>query len=63
MPTCKAWAFIANKRVHTMDINTLRSAVTVVTFILFIGIVVWALSKRRAADFEEAAQLPFGQDD
>lgn len=46
-----------------MDVNNLRSAVTVVTFILFIGIVVWALSKRRAAEFEEAAQLPFGQDD
>lgn len=46
-----------------MDINTLRSAVTVVTFILFLGIVAWALSKRRSADFEEAAQLPFGQDD
>jgi len=24
---------------------------------------VWSLSKRRAAEFEEAAQLPFGQDD
>ena len=46
-----------------MDVNTLRSAVTVVTFILFIGLVVWALSQRRAAEFEEAAQLPFGQDD
>ena len=46
-----------------MDINILRSAVTVVTFILFLGIVVWALSKRRSADFEEAAKLPFDQDD
>ena len=46
-----------------MDVNTLRSAVTVVTFILFIGIVVWSLSKRHTAEFEEAAQLPFGQDD
>jgi len=46
-----------------MDVNTLRTAVTVVTFILFIGIVVWTLSKRRTADFEEAANLPFGQDD
>ena len=46
-----------------MDVNTLRSAVTVVTFIFFIGIVVWALSKLRTAEFEEAAQLPFGQDD
>jgi hypothetical protein len=24
---------------------------------------VWSLSKRRTAEFEEAAQLPFGQDD
>ncbi|NBY68993.1 MAG: CcoQ/FixQ family Cbb3-type cytochrome c oxidase assembly chaperone [Betaproteobacteria bacterium] len=46
-----------------MDVNTLRTAVTVVTFILFIGIVVWTLSKRRTAEFQEAAQLPFGQDD
>jgi len=46
-----------------MDVNTLRSAVTVITFILFIGIVVWSLSKRRTAEFEEAAHLPFGQDD
>jgi cytochrome c oxidase cbb3-type subunit 4 len=46
-----------------MDVNTLRTAVTVVTFILFIGIVVWTLSQRRSADFEEAAKLPFGQDD
>ena len=46
-----------------MDVNTLRSAVTVVTFILFLGIVGWTLSKRRSAEFEEAANLPFGQDD
>jgi cytochrome c oxidase cbb3-type subunit 4 len=46
-----------------MDVNTLRTVVTVVTFILFIGIVIWTLSNRRSADFEEAAQLPFGQDD
>ena len=46
-----------------MDVNTLRSAVTVATFILFIGIVVWTLSKRRSDDFEEAAKLPFQQED
>ena len=46
-----------------MDVNTLRSVVTVVTFILFLGIVGWTLSNRRSAEFEEAAQLPFGQDD
>lgn len=45
-----------------MDINTLRSVVTVVSFIVFIGIVVWAWSSRHAADFDEAARLPFKQD-
>lgn len=45
-----------------MDINTLRSIVTVVAFIAFLGIVVWAWSGRNAASFDEAAQLPFKQD-
>ncbi|PUE53027.1 CcoQ/FixQ family Cbb3-type cytochrome c oxidase assembly chaperone [Limnohabitans sp. 2KL-17] len=46
-----------------MDINTLRSIVTVVTFAIFLAIVWWALSRRNRADFDEAAQLPFRQDD
>lgn len=46
-----------------MDINILRSAVTVVTFLIFLGIVGWTLSKRRSADFEEAAKLPFDHDE
>lgn len=45
-----------------MDINTLRSAVTVAALIAFVGIVVWAWSRRNQADFDEAARLPFGQD-
>lgn len=45
-----------------MDINTLRITVTVVTFICFIGIVVWALARRNRNRFDEAAQLPFEQD-
>jgi cytochrome c oxidase cbb3-type subunit 4 len=45
-----------------MDINTLRSMATVISFAGFIGIVWWAWSKRRASDFEEAARLPFEQD-
>jgi cytochrome c oxidase cbb3-type subunit IV len=45
-----------------MDINTLRSIATVVSFVTFIGIVMWAWSRRNAADFEEAANLPFEQD-
>lgn len=45
-----------------IDINTLRSMATVVSFLTFIGIIVWAYSHRNAADFEEAANLPFEQD-
>lgn len=45
-----------------MDINLLRSIVTVVALAVFIGIVVWAWSARNKARFDEAAQLPFEQD-
>lgn len=45
-----------------MDVNILRSVVTVVSFIVFIGIVAWAWSRRNAVRFEEAAQTPFLQD-
>jgi cytochrome c oxidase cbb3-type subunit 4 len=45
-----------------LDINTLRAAVTVVSFTVFLGIIAWAWSKRRATDFDEAANLPFEQD-
>lgn len=44
------------------DINSLRSIATVAGFITFIGILVWAYSSRNAADFDEAANLPFEQD-
>jgi cytochrome c oxidase cbb3-type subunit 4 len=44
------------------DINTLRAMATVLSFMTFIGIVVWAYSRRNATDFEEAARLPFEQD-
>ncbi len=42
-----------------MDVNELRIAVTVLSFVAFIGITVWAWSRRNAARFDEAAQLPF----
>lgn len=45
-----------------MDINILRSAATVASFVVFVGIVFWACSGRKKADFEEAARLPFQQD-
>lgn len=45
-----------------MDINTLRILATVFSFILFVGIVVWAFLRRNEKDFREAANLPFEQD-
>lgn len=45
-----------------MDVNTLRSVATVLAFAVFMGIVFWAWSRRRRADFEQAANLPFEQD-
>lgn len=42
-----------------MDVNILRIAVTVLSFAAFIGILVFAWSRRNAASFSEAAQLPF----
>ncbi|MFZ5568299.1 MAG: cbb3-type cytochrome oxidase subunit 3 [Pseudomonadota bacterium] len=45
-----------------MDVNTLRSIVTVAGLVCFIGVVWWAWSGRNRADFEQAARLPFEQD-
>ncbi|HRN77501.1 cbb3-type cytochrome c oxidase subunit 3 [Ottowia sp.] len=45
-----------------MDINLLRSIATVLAFVVFIGIVVWAWSRRNKERFDEAARLPFEQD-
>jgi cytochrome c oxidase cbb3-type subunit 4 len=42
-----------------IDINTLRSLVTVISLGVFVGIVAWAWSRRNQARFDEAAQLPF----
>jgi cytochrome c oxidase cbb3-type subunit 4 len=45
-----------------MDINDLRSLLTVLTFICFIGIVWWAFSSRRKQTYEEAARMPLEDD-
>lgn len=43
-----------------MDINDLRSVVTVVSLLTFLGIVWWAYGvKSNKRRFEEAANLPF----
>jgi len=45
-----------------MDINMMRSVITAVLFAVFVGIVLWAWSKGRRADFEAAARLPLDDD-
>lgn len=45
-----------------MDINDIRGWHTVVLLISFVGIVIWAYSKRRKSDFDEAANLPFADE-
>jgi cytochrome c oxidase cbb3-type subunit 4 len=42
-----------------MDLDFIRYAVTVLSFVLFAGIVAWALSARNRPAFDEAQQLPF----
>ncbi len=42
-----------------MDINDLRSLLTVAGFLSFLSITSWAFSDARQKDFDEAAQLPF----
>jgi cytochrome c oxidase cbb3-type subunit 4 len=36
---------------------------TIVAMLAFIAIVAWAYSRRRQADFEDAARLPLEEDD
>ena len=45
-----------------MDINLMRSLVTVAAFAGFVSILVWAYRPSRKAQFDEAAQLPFQSD-
>ncbi|MBI4291085.1 MAG: cbb3-type cytochrome c oxidase subunit 3 [Betaproteobacteria bacterium] len=46
-----------------MDIDSLRAVYTVVAFLTFLGIVLWAYSGARRARFEEAARLPFDEEE
>jgi len=46
-----------------MDINDLRSIVTVAGLLCFLAIVGWAYGKSSKKGFEEAANLPFAEDD
>lgn len=42
-----------------MDLNDLRTIITSLSFLVFIGIVSWAYSSSQRARFDEAANLPF----
>ncbi|TNC82627.1 MAG: CcoQ/FixQ family Cbb3-type cytochrome c oxidase assembly chaperone [Oleiphilus sp.] len=46
-----------------MDINTLRGLSTILVMIVFIGICLWAYSGSKRKDFEDAANLPFEDED
>lgn len=45
-----------------MEFTTLRIVFTVITFVLFVIIMVWAWRNRDSAQFKDAQQLPFEQD-
>jgi len=45
------------------DLNTIRSIFTLLLFILFISICIWAYSKNRKKEFEDAANIPFQNDE
>ena len=42
-----------------MDIDDLRAVMTVVSFVAFLGIVLWACGRERKRTFDDAARLPF----
>ena len=44
-----------------MDINEMRSLITVIGLLCFLAIVFWAFSRKRGQDFSEAANLPFNE--
>ena len=45
-----------------MDVNDLRTLITVLAFLAFVGIVAWAWSGKRREHFEEAARVPLEDD-
>lgn len=45
-----------------MDVNTLRIIATLLCFVTFTCLMVWAYSRRNRARFEEDAKIPFLQD-
>lgn len=46
-----------------MDVMDLRSIITVISFLAFIGIVLWAYGSHQKPRFDEASRLPFADDE
>ena len=46
-----------------MDDSLIQSVWTLVVLVLFVGIVIWAWSGKRKQEFDEAANIPFHEDD
>lgn len=43
--------------------NNASSVITAISFATFVGILVWTYVLHRNADFDEAARIPFSEDD
>ena len=46
-----------------MDFTLIQSLWSIVILVTFIGIVLWAYSSKRKTAFDEAARLPFDDDE
>ena len=45
------------------DFGLIQAIWTIVVMIVFPGIVIWAWSKKRKKDFDEAAMIPFDDEE
>jgi len=46
-----------------IDINTLRGIATLLVLLAFLGLCGWAYSSKRKSSFDEAAHIPFADDE
>ena len=46
-----------------MDVSIVESVWSLVVLVLVVGIVIWAWSGKRKQEFDEAANIPFHEDD
>lgn len=45
-----------------MDVNIIRGAILIGLIIGFVGVWIWAWSRKRRSQFEEAARMPLEED-